>query len=164
MRASTHSSRARRLARRAGLTLVEIMIVVAVAGTLMAVAIPRFAEFNNRRQIRSAKLRLATAIATARQGAIQRGTPLRLHVHSSRIRVTRVSGGGLVGLVAPVDTLYGVNVTVEPSWAEHYDFNSRGFAQGLGSRVKYRLTKSGAPADSICVSRLGMIQRACDLP
>ena len=70
----------------------------------------------------------------------------------------------MVELVAPVDTLYKVTITVEPSWAEHFDFNSRGFAQGLGGRVKYRLTKAGAPADSICISRLGMIQRACDLP
>ena len=164
MRVSTRTAPGRRLAGRAGLTLVEIMIVVAVAGILMAVAIPRFAEFNNRRQIRSAKLRLATAVATARQGAIQRGTVLRFHVHASRIRVTRGTTSSVVGLVAPVDSLYKVNITVDPSWAEHFDYNSRGFAQGLGGRVKYRFTKAGAPPDSLCISRLGMIQRACDLP
>jgi prepilin-type N-terminal cleavage/methylation domain-containing protein len=164
MRVSSAPSRGSRLAHRAGLTLVEIMIVVAVAGILMAVAIPRFAEFNNRRQIRSAKLRLATALATARQGAIQRGMPMRFHVHSSRIRVTRGTTSTVVGLVAPVDSLYKVNITVSPSWADHFDFDSRGFAQGLGGRVKYRLTRPGAPADSICISRMGMIQRACDLP
>jgi hypothetical protein len=143
---------------------VEIMIVVAVAGILMAVAIPRFAEFNNRRQIRSAKLRLATTLVTARQGAIQRGMPMRFHVHASRIRVTRGTTSTVVGLVAPVDSLYKVNITVEPSWADHFYFDTRGFAQGLGGRVKYRFTRPGAPADSICISRLGMIQRACDLP
>lgn len=138
------------------------MIVVAVAGTLMAVAIPRFAEFNNRRDLRSAKMRLINAVATARQGAIQRGATTRLHVHASRVRVTR--NGVVVGLVAPLDTLYKVTVTVVPSTADHFDYDARGFARGLATRVKYRLTRAGAPSDSICVSKLGMIQKSCDLP
>jgi prepilin-type N-terminal cleavage/methylation domain-containing protein len=148
----------RRVARR-GITLIEIMIVVAILGTLLAVALPRFSDYNASRDVNSAKVRIMTALAVSRAGAIQRGATTTFAI--SNHRVTSQWGTEMLTSPAPLDSLYGVRVTISPPSGATFDYDARGFTTGLASQVKFRLTRSGAPSDSVCVSKLGMIQQTC---
>src|SRR5215210_5368673 len=108
------SRRAARLTRhssRTGFSLVEILIVIVMISLVALVAIPRFATGNGRRHMESARMRVAAALTTARQAAIQKGEPVRFQIAANRVTVVRVAG--TVDLISPVplDTLYEVRVS-----------------------------------------------------
>lgn len=66
---------ARRLFRQAGVTLVETSVVTAIAGTLLATAIPSFQDMLARRQLEGAVTQLATDVLFARSDAVARAMP-----------------------------------------------------------------------------------------
>ncbi len=135
------------------------MIVVAILGTLLAVALPRFSDYNASRDVDSAKVRIMTALTVARAGAIQRGATTTFDVTNHR--VTAVWGSEMLTSPAPLDSLYHVSVTVTPSSGASFSYDARGFTTGLSGQVKFNLTRNGAKPDSVCVSKLGMVQKSC---
>lgn len=82
LRRSVAGIRARIVSRRTqlimrpdrGFTLIELMLVIAIAGVLMAVAIPSFSTFMETSRLRSASSGLYEALIIARSEAIKRGT------------------------------------------------------------------------------------------
>jgi prepilin-type N-terminal cleavage/methylation domain-containing protein len=147
----------RRLTRlaRPGFTLPEILIVIVMISVLALVAIPRFANVSGKRHLESASMRVAAALVTARQAAIQKGQTVRFSISSNRVKV-QATGADTSDLVSPVplDTLYkvtaGSNTTIE--------FTSRGFAT-LSAGQEIILTRDGVGRDTVVVSKNGMVQR-----
>lgn len=149
----------RRLTRsrlRRGFTLPEILIVIVMISVLSLVAIPRFANANAKRHMESARMRIATSIATARAAAIQKGQTVRFNITSNRVTV-QATGSDATNLVSPVplDTLYKVEAQ---SGDITIDFSSRGFAN-LGARTVITLSRPGLSNDSVVVTKTGMVQR-----
>lgn len=62
--------------RMAGVTLIELMVTVGVAGVLAATAVPSMQNFIQVSQVRTAANELAMALATARSEAVKRGNPV----------------------------------------------------------------------------------------
>ena len=146
---------------RAGFTLPEILIVIVMISVLALVAIPRFATANGRRHMESARMRIAAALATARQGAIQRGQPIRFRVDNDSLRVTLFSHADTLLLSpVPLNTLYKVTID-KPSQPYEIVFGARGFATaGLPDAENYIVLKrSGVPDDTVTVSRYGMVKQ-----
>jgi Tfp pilus assembly protein FimT len=135
--------------------LIEILIVIVMISLLSLVAIPRFASGNGRRNMESARMRVSSALSTARQAAIQKGQTVRFSIASNRVTVLSAS----INLISPVplDTLYKVTVSnvADPF---NVDFNARGFAS-VGSTQTIRLSRSGVAGDSLMVLSTGMVQR-----
>src|SRR5438270_3417292 len=61
---------------RAGVTLIELTIVLSIAALLFVVAIPRFALLRDRWAVRSAMTDLGASFSLARQTAIARRAPV----------------------------------------------------------------------------------------
>ena len=61
-----------------GFTIIELMIVVAVAGILLEVAVPAFNDFQERNALRSTAADFITAVNTARVQAINLRTSVTL--------------------------------------------------------------------------------------
>lgn len=60
-------------ARRAGFTMIEILIVIGVAGILYMLMAPRIGETRAKSQLRAARQQLSAAFASARAAARQHG-------------------------------------------------------------------------------------------
>ena len=141
---------------RAGFTLPEILIVIVMISVLALLAIPRFTTANGRRHMESARMRVAAALATARQAAIQKGETVVFKIQSHRVTVQ--SGATMLISPVPLDTLYKVTTQSNQNWT--INFSGRGFATGLGSAENYIiLTRSGVPDDTVTVSRNGMVKQ-----
>jgi len=146
----------RRSAR--GFTLVEILIVIVMISLIALVAIPRFSTGTGRRNMESARMRVAAALATARQAAIQKGEPVRFLIKADSVSVKRLAGTTNLLSPIPLNTLYKVTVpSVTDSLA--IDFNPRGFAKLATTTKVIRLRRSGVADDSLVVYSTGMVQR-----
>ncbi|HUQ83512.1 MAG TPA: type II secretion system protein, partial [Gemmatimonadaceae bacterium] len=149
----------RRLTRqqpRAGFTLPEILIVIVMISLLALVAVPRFATANGKRHMESARMRVAAAVATARQAAIQKGTAVQFKIASNRVTV-KATGADTTNLVppTPLDTLYNVTVASNVT----IDFSARGFSNLGPAQTAIVLTRSGVANDSVVVTKSGMVKR-----
>ena len=144
--------------RRAGFTLIEILIVIVMISMLALMALPRFADANGRRHLNSARMRFVSALATARQAAIQKGGKVSFTVQSNRITV-QADGVNLISPV-PLDTLYKVKATSgEATTTQTIQFDGRGFASPkLASGTYFKLTRAGVGEARVPVSPLGMAQ------
>lgn len=63
---------------RAGLTMIELMVTLAVAVVMMAMAVPSMGDFLENHQVAAVKSSLSTAVALARSEAVKRGQPVIL--------------------------------------------------------------------------------------
>lgn len=90
----TRRQGARGRAARAGYSLPEMMMVVAIAGMMLAAAAPNFVRFNARDRVATAASDLQGALGLARQAALARRVTYRVTVLSgpSRIAVERRDG------------------------------------------------------------------------
>jgi prepilin-type N-terminal cleavage/methylation domain-containing protein len=94
--------------KRSGMTLIELVVALSVAGLLCAVAVPGAASVRRTFQSADAAWRLALVLREAQARAAASGDPLRVVVESSgRYRVIRaaapqvqVAGGELGAVVA----------------------------------------------------------------
>jgi prepilin-type N-terminal cleavage/methylation domain-containing protein len=151
------SSRLTRRGSRRGFTLPEILIVIVMISVLAIVAVPRFATANGKRHMESARMRVAAAVSTARQAAIQKGQTVEFRLTNNRVTV-RAAGTDTTNLVSPVplDTLY--KVRADNGSGVSIDFSSRGFAMMSSAKI-ISLTRSGVANDSVVITKTGMVQR-----
>ena len=137
--------------RRAGLTLIELAIVVTLIGMLTMVAMPRIAVLTARLSLRAASDDVRTALAIGRSLAVRRGEYVAFVGDAAHGRIRIVSG---------VDTLFtrdlaphGVTLTLTRdsiTWAPN--------GQGWGAaNTTITLARRGG-ADTITVSRLGRVR------
>lgn len=157
---SVFLSRLTSIRQRRGFTLPEILIVIVMISLLALVAIPRFSTANGKRQMESARMRIAAALATARAAAIQKGYPVRFRLTSNRITVNRdTTGASNIISPVPLDTLYNVSATAV-AFTDPFDvvFSGRGFSN-VGSSATIRLSRPGVPDDSVVITKTGMVKR-----
>jgi len=127
------------MGRTSGLTLIELIVVIAVIGILSSVAVPRFREFIQNSRTTTATNQLVTAINVARSEAIKRGQTARVCASSDQTACN--SSDWTDGWIVETDTAAGpsevvrvwealpasANVT-ESSSADRIVFNARGAA------------------------------------
>jgi len=143
---------------RRGFSLPELLVVLVILGMVTRMALPRIAYLRDRNALRSAKMQVASHIATARAAAIRRAQPSQFYTSSNSAWAT-VGPDGARSSVAGTMRLANMRVALSPS-NDSILFDARGLASNLsGSRV-YRLTVNNM-TDSVCVSKLGLISRFC---
>jgi len=137
---------------RHGFTLVELLVVMAVAVVMLAMAAPRMADFTASNQLTALKSDLAGAVALARTEAAKRGLPVILTRVGSGPTGNEYAGGWeLVG----DDDSSGSADSSEPRLRAHAALASTltlGGPTALGFRATGALTAGSAQTFLMCRS------------
>lgn len=143
--------------RRSGFTLVETLLVVVVAGIILAIGFPRMRDAKTRSDLRSARTTVASMYARARSAAVEANRTSSLRFNGNNAVVVRAQATGTVlDTVGPVQNLmssYGVTIA---STSNQLDVDPRGLGANTG-QVVIRLSRGGY-TDSVVVSGFGRIQ------
>lgn len=155
-------------------------MVVAIMGTLFVITVPKITELKARTALRASRETLASAFATARAVAMQKGKRSTLTLSGNTIGVAVVNGltATLTSVVRPqsFSSTFGTNLAaiVESegvTWVESAPTSMTFDARGLriissGPRLaiaKYQISL-GSYADTMCVSGAGFVlRRGCRL-
>lgn len=148
-------------ARPRGFTLIEILIVVMIAGILMAVTLPRIGTTLNDIAVHSAKQEVVAMLARARATAIQTGRPARFVRQGNVIQVFVETESGGEALVQAEDLARTQSVTVNAT-RDTVRFDPRGLVTDNGTGLHVTITRAAA-LDSVCVLGYGTISQRCTL-
>jgi len=147
---------------RHGYTLIEMMTVLVIIGTVMMLSAPRLGRMRESSSVRSARTQAVAYLAQARAVALQRGRESRFVRNGDVISVTVDSSGTQVTFARAMDLQRSFGVSLGAT-RDQIAFDPRGFAVGNAAIEKLRLTR-GTLRDSICVTKLGKpVYRGCAL-
>ena len=144
-----------------------MLIVVGVVGLLTLFSLPKFSKLVERNKLNSAREELASAIATARAAAIQKGRTATLFLSGNQMWVTVVTNNaGTTSTVVPAKSfsLYNVSVAPKNPALTSVTFDMRGFANPpLTEKGIFRIQGSSRK-DSVCITTAGKVMpRNCTL-
>jgi prepilin-type N-terminal cleavage/methylation domain-containing protein len=135
--------------RRSAFTLLELTLVLAVAGILLALTAPRFALLRDRAAVQGAMADLGGALSAARQFAI---------VRRSQVAIVFDTAGGSVDvrsygqrlLRRTLRTAYGISLGANRDSAV---YDARGLGYGA-SNISVTVRR-GSIVDTLTMSRMG---------
>jgi len=149
--------------RRDGFTLIEMIIVVVMIGVIAVIGFPKIRLALDQTNVRSTRVFLSTAVATARAAAVQRGCRTAVHF---------ASGSGTVWVTACsranpalIDTIGGVanlasryNVTLAAT-NDSIQFDPRGLSMANATTTVRITGATSYGTDSVLVNQLGRVVR-----
>lgn len=137
---------------RQAFTLAELLLVLAVGGILLGIAVPRLSAALDRIEVAAAASHLAAAHQRARLMAVSRNLVMVLSVDSLTLTIRRR------GLITPLWSEAGPaahRVSLAGA-GRQFIFSPEGFSMGL-SNATLRLTRGNATR-TVIVSRLGRVR------
>jgi prepilin-type N-terminal cleavage/methylation domain-containing protein len=138
--------------RRHGFTLVELVVVLTIAGVLLALLAPRFLALRDGAAVRAAIGDLGTAFSAARQEAIVRRAPVVVVLDTAGGSMELRSAGRPI-LRRPLATMYGVVIR---SNRDSVVYDPRGLGYGLANLSV--TVRRGSIVDTLTMSRLGRVR------
>ena len=140
---------------RRGLTLAELLVVLAILAVVTAVTLPRLAGFRDWIAVDTAAQEVITAIAVARSAAVMQGTRSRAVIAADSLRIDRWTEGAWADLHRwPGPDRHGVTLEVSTPVVV---FEPIGIAWGLSNTTV--VLRRGTRVATITVSRLGRVKR-----
>ena len=138
---------------RRGTTLLELVVILGIIGTLAGIAFVPAARTLDRIRVRDATASFSAACAIARQAAIGRAAVVAVHIDTQPARLTVVAGPDTIHR----DHLAGrLGVSLETT-STTIAYGATG--QGWGLANARVIARRGAAADTATVSRLGRVRR-----
>ncbi len=149
--------------QRNGFSTIELMTVMVIMGLIFAMAIPKIGKTRDAANLHSARDEIATALATTRASAVQKGRGAQFRLSGNNIFVQADTNSlGLKAIVlrsVPLNTRFNVTVSVRDARDTLIAFDPRGVGS-TGSNATARIIIVGRSAtDSVCVSKMGVIMR-----
>jgi prepilin-type N-terminal cleavage/methylation domain-containing protein len=133
-------------------TLPELMLVLAVAGILMGIALPPLSQAADRIEVQAAASQLVSAHQRARVMAVAKGQVLTLTIDSASLTITsQVAATPLWSQRGPA----GLGVTLTGS-ARRFTFAPEGYTLGL-SNAALHLAR-GSATRTVFFSRVGRVR------
>ena len=137
---------------RQGFSLIELLLVLAVMGILLSLALPRLAVILDSIEVQTAAARLVAAHQRARMMAVTGGRVLVLSVRADSLIIsTRADAASLWSQSGPAQA----GVALEGA-ARQFTFSPEGLTLGL-SNATLRLRR-GSATRAVVVSRLGRVR------
>ena len=126
------------MSEQRGFTLIEVMIIVVIAGALMLLAFPKMNQAIVSANVNGARSAVAATFARARAVAVETGRPTRLRFAGTVMHVTAepriVPAAGstrdTVGTVQNLGQQFGVSVVLS---SDDLGFDPRGFGTNTGT-------------------------------
>jgi prepilin-type N-terminal cleavage/methylation domain-containing protein len=137
---------------RRGVTLIELVLVLAVLGLTTAITLPAFRRMEESLAVQHAALGIISAHRRARMSSILRSRPLELTVAADSLSI-RERGTTAILWFAAGPAADGVALAGPP---RSFTFSPVGLTDGL-SNATIRLTR-GTATRAIVVSRLGRLR------
>ena len=135
--------------QQTGFTLLEATVVLAIAGILLALAVPRFRDIRDVSAVRGAMAELGGQFALARQSAVARRTAAAVVLDTASGTV-EVRSGGVRLTRRRLKDIYGI---VLASNRDSAVYDARGF--GFGVTNLTLTVRRGRFVDTLTMSRLG---------
>lgn len=139
---------------RNGVSLPELVVVLALVGALSAFAFPRMAGWLDRMAVSQAAGEVASFYQTARFAAILRGQRVRLEFHRDSLRAVFEGARDSVFLRWPGPGRHGATLSTTRSV-----IRVQGNGLGWGAANTTIVIRKGMIAESLTTSRLGRLKR-----
>lgn len=140
---------------RRGVTLPELVVVLAIVAIVMAITLPRVAGLLDWIAVDAAAREVTASIAVARNAAVMQGVRSRAVIGSDSLRVDRWVGNSWAPLVRwPGPAQHGVTLDVSNPAVV---FDAIGLGWGLANTTVG--LRRGDRSATITVSRLGRVKR-----
>lgn len=137
---------------RAGHTLLEVTLALALLAILLVVAIPAVRRLVDGAAVRSAAGELATLFAVARDLAVAGATPVAVRLDEAQGAATVLAGTDTLRR-STLAAAYGITLTAT---RESTAFAPSGL--GTGAANLSAVLRRGATAETLFVSRLGRVR------
>lgn len=151
-------ARARILAHmdcRRGFTLLELLLVLLIVGTMASLAVPRFGRARDRLAVRGAALELAAALAVTRASAIRAGgASLHVDVAAGTAWITTSSGARLPDEY-PLAARYGVRLESDRAGPIQLRYDPLGIGRIASAVIRVR---RGGAVHAVTVSAYGRVR------
>jgi type II secretion system protein H len=148
--------------RTAGFTAIEMVLVIVIAGIMMAIAIPFLRNASEKTSTRGAGDEISRLYATARATSIQRGKTawLVLDAGAGTVMVIakQVNGTAIDTIVKPdnLNTRYKVTFTTS---TDSLVFTPRGIGANLATTTVVLSSTTGGVVDTVLIYATGKIKR-----
>jgi prepilin-type N-terminal cleavage/methylation domain-containing protein len=138
---------------RRGVTLIELVVVLAVVGLVMAWGLPQIAEWPDRLAVDGAAREMASLYAVARLAAVGRGTRVRIEFGPDSLRAVFEGARDSVFRVRPGPAHWGVAFQASRRVIR---VGAGGYGWGAANTT-VTLTR-GARRTALVISRLGRLR------
>ena len=139
---------------RRGMTIVELLVMVAIMGALAAIAVPRAVTAMDRLSVRGATQDVLLTLGAARAAASRRGAYVSFVADTRTGRVRAVSGGEVL---VERDLAHARGIKLEAS-RESVTFAPGGLGWGAANTTV--IVSRGSRSDTVVMSRLGRVRTA----
>ena len=137
-----------------GFTVLELMVVICIAGLLASIWMPRAARLMDWITTQWALRDMTTALAVARHGAVLHATRARLTISADTLRIDRLEGAGWEPWWRrPGPASHGVLLQVSNPMVV---FGPNGMAWGASNTTI--IVRRGSHVETITVSRVGRVK------
>jgi prepilin-type N-terminal cleavage/methylation domain-containing protein len=147
---------------RGGFTLLEILTVIVILGTLTLIGLPRLNAGMTKASVRGARTTLINLLAKARTAATQTNRIALLKLEGNHafvlLRPRLLPGAGNADTLGPVERLddsYGVTITAT---VDSVRFDPRGLGMGFGTGTTFSVARNGI-TEAIMVDGLGRVTK-----
>lgn len=120
---AARAARARGRAGTRGITLIELMVTITIAGFLLVAAAPHFADYTNNSRLREGGTTLQTEALFAQSEAIKRNRIVRLTISGSTVQVLEAQDPTATTVLRERTLAGGVSAAA----ATTVDFTPRGY-------------------------------------
>jgi len=137
-----------------GFTLLELIVVVAIAALLLAFWVPRAARLMDWLATERAVRDVTTALAVGRNGAVMQSTRARILIDTDTLRIDRWGAQGWEPWWrTPGPASYGVSLAVS---IRVVTFGPTGMGWGVSNTTI--VLRRGSQAETITLSRVGRVK------